>query len=197
MDKRTMLVSVTNKEGLEKLKPLSDSGQWDIISTGGTAAKLRELGMEVMEVSDFTGMPEMMDGRLKTLHPKVLGGILAIRANAEHQVSLRKTLDSDFIDMVIVNLYDFANNPSIEHIDIGGPTMIRAAAKNWLWVSVVVDPNDYDQVVKECARDGRPLKETRRYLAAKTFGYTARYDAAIAEWFEKDMANSPKPEEVF
>lgn len=187
------LISLTDKSGIEKFaKELADLGV-EILSTGGTAAKIREAGIEVMDVSEFTGFPEMLDGRVKTLHPKVHGGILNQRANKEHQKQCAEH-GLENIDLIAVNLYAFEKtvaNPdcslgdAIENIDIGGPTMLRASAKNFHDVTVIVDPDDYPQVVKEIKETGNTTLKTRFRLAAKVFKLTSVYDATISAWLEK------------
>lgn len=182
------IVSVTDKTGLgEFARGLSEYGV-EIISTGGTAKALRSEGVRIVDISDYTGFPEIMDGRVKTLHPKVHGGILAIRENPEHLEKM-KELAIQPIDMVVVNLYQFEktiNRPdvkfedAIENIDIGGPTLLRSAAKNFRYVTVVCDPNDYDMVLKEMGTyNGSTSLATRFYLAKKVFKLTAEYDTAI------------------
>ncbi|MCS6804124.1 MAG: bifunctional phosphoribosylaminoimidazolecarboxamide formyltransferase/IMP cyclohydrolase [Acidobacteriota bacterium] len=190
---RTALISVFDKTGIVEFAHALT--QWDvtIISTGGTARLLRDNGIAAKDVSDITGFPEMLDGRVKTLHPRIHGGILAIRHNQTHQQEVNKH-QLTLIDMVVVNLYPFqqtAIKPAvtpeeiIENIDIGGPTMIRAAAKNFRDVAVVVDPTDYEMLIKQMQsmRGGLSL-ETRFMLARKAFAHTASYDAAIADFFE-------------
>ncbi len=184
-----VLISVSDKEGvIEFAHGLARAGV-EILSTGGTAKLLQDNGIDVMEVSDYTGFPEMMDGRVKTLHPKIHGGILGRRGTddtvmAEHGIGP--------IDLVVVNLYPFEKtiaNPdcdlatAIENIDIGGPTMIRAAAKNHKDVAVVVDPADYTRILSEMKNNGNALSDDFRFrLAVKTFEHTARYDGAIANY---------------
>jgi phosphoribosylaminoimidazolecarboxamide formyltransferase/IMP cyclohydrolase len=166
----------------------------ELVSTGGTAAKLRELGYEVRDISDLTGFPEMMDGRVKTLHPKVHGGLLAVRDNPTHKASMDEH-QIGAIDLVVVNLYPFeatiAKNASyeetIENIDIGGPAMIRSAAKNHAYVTVVVDPNDYEQVLEAIRQQGGVPYPMRQKLAAKAYARTAAYDAAISNWFARTL----------
>ncbi len=182
------LVSVTDKAGIvDFVKELAAQGV-EIISTGGTAKVLSENGVKVVEISDYTGFPEMMDGRLKTLHPKVHGGLLGIRANADHMAALKEQ-GIQTIDMLVVNLYRFEEtvakgcelHEAIENIDIGGPTMLRAAAKNYQDVSVVTDPEDYAKLIEEMQANGGSLSaETNFELCRKTFALTARYDAAIS-----------------
>lgn len=175
-----MLISVTDKTGLEKFKTLAELG-WEIISTGGTAKKLVELGIPCIPIEQVTGFPEMMDGRLKTLHPKVFGGILADRSKPEHLAACREQ-GIELIDLVVVNLYNFLGNPGIEQIDIGGPSLLRAAAKNLAFVSVVCDPADYDFVIKEIADNGSTSLETRHVLATGVFEQTSGYDEDIMSW---------------
>lgn len=186
------LFSLTDKSGIEGFaKELADLGI-DLLSTGGTAKKLRDAGLEVMDVSDFTGFPEMLDGRVKTLHPKVHGGILNQRSNEDHK---RQCADHGLknIDIIAVNLYAFnktVEDPNctladaIENIDIGGPTMLRAAAKNFHDVTVIVDPADYPKVIEEIKATGNTTLKTRFYLMKKVYALTAGYDTAISAWLE-------------
>jgi len=185
------LLSVTDKAGIvEFAKGLQTLGV-EILSTGGTAAQLRQNGITVRDVSDYTGFPEMMDGRLKTLHPKIHGGLLALRDNPEHLAALRAH-GIELIDMAVINLYRFEDTvarpgctleEAVENIDIGGPTMLRAAAKNYRFVSVITDPADYDKILEEMKQnDGKVSEGTNFYLATKTFQLTARYDAAISNY---------------
>ncbi len=187
------VVSVTNKEGIvEFAKFLSEEGT-EIISTGGTAKLLRENGITVTEVSDYTGSPEMLDGRVKTLHPKIHGGILAQLDNKKHTEEMRK-YEIKPINMVVVNLYDFesvyknqGNMPlreSLEQIDIGGPTLLRAAAKNFPYVAAVCDPADYPKLMEEIKRDGGIGGLTRLALAKKVFEMISKYDAMIAKFLD-------------
>jgi phosphoribosylaminoimidazolecarboxamide formyltransferase/IMP cyclohydrolase len=187
------LVSVSDKTGIVEFTQALAAQGVEILSTGGTAKLLAEHGVAVREVSDYTGFPEMMDGRLKTLHPKIHGGILGRRGQdeavmAEHGIGP--------IDMVVVNLYPFEQTVAkpgcdlalaIENIDIGGPTMLRAAAKNYNAVTVVVDSADYPVILAELARDGKVGESTRFSLAAKVFEHTARYDGAIANYLGKQL----------
>ena len=187
------LISLTDKSGIEDFaKELADLGI-EILSTGGTAAKIREAGIQVMDVSEFTGFPEMLDGRVKTLHPKVHGGILNQRANADHQKQCAEHGLKN-IDIIAVNLYAFEKTvadpncslaDAIENIDIGGPTMLRASAKNFNDVTVIVDPADYPQVLKEIKESGNTTLKTRFRLAAKVFKLTSVYDTTISAWLEK------------
>ena len=187
---RRALISLTDKSGIETFgAALSDLGI-ELLSTGGTSAKLREAGLAVVDVSSFTGFPEMLDGRVKTLHPKVHGGILHQRSNQDH-LSQCRAHDIAPIDLVAVNLYAFektVSDPScrfedaIENIDIGGPTLLRASAKNFADVTVIVDPADYDLVLDEIRKTGGTTLKTRFMLARKVFALTASYDAAISAW---------------
>ncbi|RMF10691.1 MAG: bifunctional phosphoribosylaminoimidazolecarboxamide formyltransferase/IMP cyclohydrolase PurH, partial [Alphaproteobacteria bacterium] len=188
------LISVSDKTGLADFaRALAGQGV-EIVSTGGTAALLKEAGLEVTDVSALTGFPEMMDGRIKTLHPKVHGGLLAVRGNRDHARAQEEHGIPD-IDLLVVNLYPFEETVAagadfdscIENIDIGGPAMIRAAAKNHAGVTVVVEPEDYDRVLDEITRNGGVSAQTRRQLAAKAFGRTAAYDAAISGWFADQL----------
>ena len=188
------IISVSDKTGIEDFAKALHEFNVEILSTGGTAKKIKDAGVPVTEVSDYTGFPEMLDGRVKTLHPKIHGGILALRDNPEHMKALQlhgiKT-----IDMIVVNLYPFEKTISredvtfdeaIENIDIGGPTMIRAAAKNFQHVVVIVDPADYDIVKKEMQENnGEVNYRTRLRLAQKVFAHTSRYDSLIAEYLMK------------
>ncbi|MBG1233738.1 bifunctional phosphoribosylaminoimidazolecarboxamide formyltransferase/IMP cyclohydrolase [Aestuariivirga litoralis] len=184
------LLSVSDKTGLiDFAKALSAKGV-DLISTGGTSKALKDAGLKVNDVSAVTGFPEIMDGRVKTLHPKIHGGLLSVRGLATHEQA-RKDNDIENIDLLVVNLYPFeetlargaAEDEMIENIDIGGPAMIRAAAKNHASVTVIVDPKDYAAVLQEIAADGNTQLATRKRLAAKAYARTASYDAAIANWF--------------
>ena len=185
------LLSVSDKTGLADFARTLAGYGVEFISTGGTAKALQEAGLKAIDVSAVTGFPEMMDGRVKTLHPKVHGGLLGIRANEEHATAMEKHGIKP-IDLLLVNLYPFettvaksaALDDCIENIDIGGPAMIRAAAKNYGDVTVVVDPADYEKVLGELAQhNGMTTLELRQTLAAKAFARTAAYDAAISNWF--------------
>ncbi|HVW79190.1 MAG TPA: bifunctional phosphoribosylaminoimidazolecarboxamide formyltransferase/IMP cyclohydrolase [Alloacidobacterium sp.] len=200
---RRALLSVTDKSGLvEFAKQLTKFGV-ELVSTGGTAKALREAGLAVRDISELTGFPEMLDGRVKTLHPKVHGGILHIRENAEH-VAAVKEHGIEPIDMVVVNLYAFEKTAArpgakfaeiIENIDIGGPSMVRSAAKNWEDVAIVTDAADYSALTEElAANQGALNRETRWRLAKKAFAVTAAYDTAIANTLEKIA--SPEPAEA-
>ena len=185
------LISVTDKSGLLEFAQGLNVFGVEILSTGGTAAMLRKNGVPVTEVSDYTGFPEMMDGRLKTLHPKIHGGLLAIRTQESHMTSAEKE-QIKMIDMVVVNLYRFEDtvarencslDEAVENIDIGGPTMLRAGAKNHHFVTVVTDPDDYPRILAEMQeRGGKLSTETNFALAVKTFQLTARYDGAISNY---------------
>ncbi|MCC7197339.1 bifunctional phosphoribosylaminoimidazolecarboxamide formyltransferase/IMP cyclohydrolase [Candidatus Peregrinibacteria bacterium] len=192
------LISVTDKTGIVDFsKKLAAKGV-EILSTGGTAKALKEAGVAVVEVSDYTGFPEMLDGRVKTLHPKIHGGLLAVRAKAEHMDTLKQH-NIGTIDMVVVNLYRFEQTveredvteaEAIENIDIGGPSMIRSASKNFASVTVVTDPDDYDKVIKEIDAGGDTTLETRKYLAWKAFNKTYKYDEAIEHYFRKILGEA-------
>ena len=194
------LISVSDKQGIVEFAQTLNRLGVEILSTGGTAKLFREKNVPVIEVSDYTGFPEMLDGRVKTLHPKVHGGILGRRDLPEH-VAAMKEADIPTIDMVVVNLYPFREtiaNPdcsleeAIENIDIGGPTMVRAAAKNYNHVAIVTDPADYDQLTRELESSGGAVgAETRLALAKKAFSHTAEYDGAISNYL---TALGPKGE---
>ena len=188
---RRALLSVSDKTGLIPFATKLVSLGIELISTGGTAKALVDAGLPVVEVSSVTGFPEIMDGRVKTLHPAIHGGLLGVRANAEHQTAMT-TYGIRPIGLLVVNLYPFEAtvargaswHDTVENIDVGGPAMIRAAAKNHDDVTVIVDPVDYDTVIDELASSGNATKlETRRALAAKAFARTASYDSAISQWF--------------
>jgi phosphoribosylaminoimidazolecarboxamide formyltransferase/IMP cyclohydrolase len=188
---RRALLSVSDKSGLPELGAALARHGVELVSTGGTAAALREAGLEVKDISDITGFPEMMDGRVKTLHPKVHGGLLAVRDDPEHAAAM-DAHGIGAIDLVVVNLYPFAQTVArgaardevIENIDIGGPSMVRSAAKNHAYVACLTDPADYPRLV-EALDEGEAATSAdfRKYLAAKAFAATAAYDATIAQWF--------------
>ena len=188
---RRALVSVSDKSGVVELARVLADLNVEILSTGGTAKSLRQNGIEIMDVSDYTGFPEMLDGRVKTLHPKIHGGILGQRENPDHVGTMGKH-GINPIDMVVVNLYPFEDTvaksdctleDAIENIDIGGPAMIRSAAKNYRDVAVVVDPGDYDDLIRELREnDGQISAGTRFRLAKKVFHMTAKYDSAISNY---------------
>jgi phosphoribosylaminoimidazolecarboxamide formyltransferase/IMP cyclohydrolase len=198
------LISVSDKTGILELASGLISREVELLSTGGTAKLLREKGLKVRDVSDLTGFPEMLDGRVKTLHPKVHGGLLAIRSNPQHQAQVKEH-GIEFIDMVVVNLYPFektAMKPGVtleelvENIDIGGPSMLRSAAKNFEDVTVLVDAADYPGVLEELQTNGGSIsRETRARLARKAFAMTAAYDNAISSTLQK-MANGEFPERL-
>ncbi len=185
------LLSVSDKTGLADLgRALARHGV-DLVSTGGTAKTLREAGLTVRDVSELTGFPEMMDGRVKTLHPMLQGGLLAVRDNPEHAAAMAEH-DIGAIDLIVVNLYPFAEivargagrDEAIENIDIGGPSMVRSAAKNHAFVACVTDPADYPALIAALdGDDGKTSLEFRKYLAAKAFSATAAYDSAISQYF--------------
>jgi len=188
------LISVSNKDGIvEFSKGLRGHGL-EILSTGGTARLLEEKGVEVCYVSDYTGHPEILNGRVKTLHPKIHAGLLGIRDNKEH-VDQLKNYDYPFIDMVVVNLYPFEQTISkqdssfedaIENIDIGGPTMLRSAAKNFKDVVVIISPEDYNLILDQMNRNnGNIAKETRFYLMKKVFKHTSNYDKMIWKYLNE------------
>ncbi len=188
------LLSVSDKSGLAELGAALARHGVELVSTGGTAKALRDEGLAVQDVSELTGFPEMMDGRVKTLHPKVHGGLLAVRDDREHMQAM---VDHGIapIDLVVVNLYPFAQTVAkgaardeiIENIDIGGPSMVRSAAKNHAFVAIATDPADYATIIAELdAHEGATTIETRRLLAAKAFAATAAYDAMISSWFAYD-----------
>lgn len=190
MEVKRALISLSDKTGLEAFAPGLAALGVEIVSTGGTAKMMRERGIPVTEISDYTGFPEMMDGRVKTLHPKVHGGLLYVRGNAEHE---RQAAEHGIvpIDLVAVNLYPFesvSRRPGasfadcIENIDIGGPSMLRSAAKNHASVTVVCDPADYPEVLRQLQEHGATTPELRRRLAAKVFRTTGHYDSLIAKY---------------
>ena len=188
---RRALISLSDKAGLDQLaKGLARHGV-EVVSTGGTAAKLRESGAVVRDVSDVTGFPEIMDGRVKTLHPKIHGGLLGVRDNPQHAAAMEEHGIAP-IDLVVVNLYPFLSTvmsgadreTTIENIDIGGPSMVRSAAKNHAHVVIVTDPADYDALLTELDQHGGSTTAAlRKRLAAKAFALTAEYDSTISQWF--------------
>jgi phosphoribosylaminoimidazolecarboxamide formyltransferase / IMP cyclohydrolase len=198
---RRALISVSDKTGVgDFARGLADSGI-EILSTGGTAAALRQAGVEVTDVADFTGSPEILGGRVKTLHPRLHAALLARRDDPEHVATLERE-GIEPIDLVCVNLYPFErtiadrdvdHDVAIENIDIGGPTMIRAGAKNHRSVAVVVKPESYDAVLAELEESGGEISEqTRHWLANEAFAQTARYDAAISRWFSASYEDFPE-----
>ena len=194
------LVSVSDKAGLVPfVKGLKELG-WEIIATGGTQKLLEESGVKTIGISDVTGFPEILDGRVKTLHPNVHGGILARRELPEHMATLQKQ-GIETIDLVCVNLYPFRQTiakpgvsmaDAIENIDIGGPSMVRSAAKNWKDVTIICDPNDYDTVLAELKESGKTSDETRLALSAKAYTHTAQYDMCIATYMREKAGLNEK-----
>lgn len=188
---RRAIISVTDKTGIVDFCKNLVTFDIKIISTGGTAKLLWKNGISVLDISEYTGFPEIMDGRVKTLHPKVHGGILAIRDEKSH-IEVMEKYGIEPVDMVVVNLYQFektvekegvALKEAIENIDIGGPTMLRAAAKNFRYVTVLTDPSDYQLVAKELKENnGETTLNTRFLLAKKVFKLTSKYDLAISEY---------------
>src|ERR1700733_11215695 len=199
------LISVSDKNGLiDFAKQLAGYGV-EILSTGGSAKKLAEAGIKVIEVGDYTGFPEMMDGRVKTLHPKIHGGLLQIRDNKDHQAAAKKH-DIPPIDMIVVNLYPFRETVAkgadfetcIENIDIGGPAMIRAAAKNHDYVTVVTDSAQYDAVLAELKENkGATTPAFRKQLAAAAYAHTGSYDARVPSWFAGQLNENYADEIAF
>ena len=194
------LISVSDKRGVvDFARGLADLGV-ELVSTGGTARALREAGLPVRAIEDFTGFPELMDGRVKTLHPKLYAGLLALRDDPEHLAAAAAN-EIEFVDLVCVNLYPFERTAArrgaseaevVENVDIGGPTMIRAAAKNHAFAAVVVRPEAYDAVLEELRDTGGTLSmPTREALAADAFALTARYDTAISRWFAEKSEDFP------
>ena len=185
------LLSVSDKDGIVELASRLVKGGVELVSTGGTARALRDAGLDVKDVSDVTGFPEMMDGRVKTLHPRVHGGLLAVRDNAEHTGAM-EAHDIGAIDLLVVNLYPFEETVArgasrediVENIDIGGPAMVRSASKNHAFVTILTDPADYGELLEEMSEnDGATSLAFRTRMAGKAFARTASYDAAIANWF--------------
>jgi len=184
------LISVYDKSGVvEFAAGLRDLG-WEIVSSGGTASAIAKAGIEVVSVEGVTGSPEMLDGRVKTLHPRIHGGILADRSKPDHMARLLE-LDIAPVDLVVSNLYPFRSEPSVEQIDIGGPSMVRAAAKNFDSVTIVVDPCEYDVILAELGTSGSIGLTTRRRLARAAFAHTAAYDAAVVDWFDEGETLPP------
>jgi len=191
------LISVSDKSGLIELGQALVAAGAEILSTGGSAKALREAGIPATEVADHTGFPEMMDGRVKTLHPKIHGGLLALRDNKTHVAAMQEH-DIGTIDLVAINLYPFEATVAsgadfetcVENIDIGGPAMVRSAAKNHGFVTIITDPADYASVIDEIKADGGTSLATRKNLAAKAYSRTASYDAAIANWFSNQNGDA-------
>lgn len=188
------IISVSNKKGVAEFAKELNSMGIEILSTGGTAKTLRDAGVPVKDVSEHTGSPEMLDGRVKTLHPKIHGGLLSRRENPKDMEEINKH-GIETIDMVVVNLYPFEETISkpgvsfadaIENIDIGGPAMLRSASKNFQDVAVIVDPSDYEKIISEMKNlNGDLSYKTRLGLAKKVFKHTSRYDGLIAEYLTK------------
>ncbi len=184
----TALLSVYDKSGIAELAEGLHAAGWRVLSSGGTAREIAAVGVPVTDVAELTGFPAILGHRVVTLHPKVHGGILADTADPSHRADLAE-YGIEPIDLVVVNLYPFATNPGVELIDIGGPAMVRAAAKNHDRVAVVVDPTDYPLVLDEIRAGGQVCAETRRSLARKAFSTTAAYDASIAAWLGGGLPN--------
>ena len=196
------LISVSDKTGVVEFARELVSLGWELLSTSGTMKMLKEAGLPVTSVSDVTGFPEICDGRVKTLHPKIHGALLARRDIPDHMRQLEEN-GIGTIDIVCVNLYPFRETiakpdvtmeDAIEHIDIGGPSMVRSAAKNWESVTIVVNPEDYATVISELKADGQTSRETRLQLSAKAYTHTAEYDMAISTWMR---AQAGLPEKLF
>jgi phosphoribosylaminoimidazolecarboxamide formyltransferase/IMP cyclohydrolase len=196
------LVSVSDKTGIVEFSRELVSLGIEIISTGGTYNKLKAEGVPAIEISELTGFPECLDGRVKTLHPVVHAGLLAMRSKPEHMKQLAD-LNIDTIDMVVVNLYPFkatilkdgvTRAEAVENIDIGGPTMLRSAAKNYQDVAVIVDPSDYDKVLKELKEEKQVSLDTKFYLMQKVFMHTSNYDTMIADYLRKQRNDNELPD---
>jgi len=195
------ILSVSNKKGIAEFAKAISSMGIEILSTGGTAKTLRDAGIPVKDVSEHTGFPEMLDGRVKTLHPRIHSGLLSRRDNPKDMEEIKKH-GIDTIDMVVVNLYPFEETISrpgvsfaeaVENIDIGGPAMLRSASKNFQDVAVIVDPSDYEKIVGEIKNlKGDLSYRTRLELAKKVFRHTSRYDTIIADYFEKVTEETKK-----
>ena len=188
----TALISVTDKSGIVAFGRSLDRLGIEILSTGGTARTIRDGGIRVLDISEYTGFPEMMDGRVKTLHPKVHGGLLG-RRDHQQDIKMMRLQGIKNIDLVVVNLYQFEQavakdgctlEEAVENIDIGGPAMLRSAAKNFEYVTVIVDPSDYPKVLREITESGVTALKTRFELAKKVFNHTCRYDRAISDYLE-------------
>ena len=198
------LISVSDKTGIVEFAKELESIGVEIISTGGTYKKLKEEGVKAIEISELTGFPECLDGRVKTLHPKVHAGILAMRSNPNHMKQLEE-LNVDTIDFVVVNLYPFKQTilkenvkreDAVENIDIGGPTMLRSAAKNYQDVAVITDPRDYEKVLSELKENGKVSLDTKFYLMNKVFEHTASYDAMICKYLKNERKDESLPQEL-
>ncbi|MBS1571075.1 MAG: bifunctional phosphoribosylaminoimidazolecarboxamide formyltransferase/IMP cyclohydrolase [Bacteroidetes bacterium] len=188
MNKKRVLISVSDKSGLVEFAKFLENNNYELISTGGTFKHLKDAGLSPIQIDDVTNFPEMLDGRVKTLHPMVHGGLLAVRDNQEHMQTVQQ-YEIGLIDMVIVNLYPFFDNVNkdisleekIEFIDIGGPSMLRSAAKNFKFVTVITNVEDYTKIMDEMKATGNSTYETRKKLAGKVFNLTSAYDAAISQ----------------
>lgn len=193
---KRVLISVSDKRGIVNFAKFLEENDYEIISTGGTEKILKEAGIKTLNISDITGFPEIMDGRVKTLHPNVHGGLLCVRNNPEHMKALLEN-NIELIDMVVVNLYPFkealeknsTHEELIENIDIGGPSMLRSAAKNHRFVTVCVDPNDYRKIQEDIINYKDTTTETKNYLAAKVFRYTSAYDSLIANYLTSKLGD--------
>lgn len=203
MTTKRALISVSDKAGIVDFAQELQALGWDIISTGGTKKALDEAGLDTIAIDDVTGFPEMMDGRVKTLHPNIHGGLLA-RRDLDSHLQAAKDNKIELIDLVVVNLYPFKETilkpdvtyaEAVENIDIGGPSMLRSAAKNHASVTVIVDPTDYAVVLDEFKASGETTYETRQRLAAKVYRHTAAYDALIADYFTTQVGET-KPEKL-
>lgn len=199
MMKKRAIISVSDKTGVVEFAKSLAELDFEIVSTGGTAKAIKDAGIECTNVSDITGFPECLDGRVKTLHPMIHAGILAMRSNPDHMKQIEE-LGVTPVDVVAINLYPFKQTilkpdveleEAIENIDIGGPTMIRAAAKNWQDVAVIVDPADYSKVIEEYRENGSVSKETKFMLAGKVFSHTAQYDTLISNYLRQQRGDSP------
>jgi phosphoribosylaminoimidazolecarboxamide formyltransferase/IMP cyclohydrolase len=186
----TALLSVYDKSGIADFASALDELGWKIVSSGGTAKVVADAGVPVTDVADLTGVPAILDHRVVTLHPRVHGGLLADPTKVEHQADMAE-YGIEPISLVVANLYPFTSRPGIELIDIGGPAMVRASAKNHAHVAILVDPSDYDAVLTEIREHGEVTLPTRRRLARDAFAHTAAYDAAIVSWFDR---SAPEPE---
>ncbi|MFZ8968971.1 MAG: bifunctional phosphoribosylaminoimidazolecarboxamide formyltransferase/IMP cyclohydrolase [Ilumatobacteraceae bacterium] len=185
----TALLSVYDKTGVADMAAALRARGWKLVSSGGTAAAIANAGIEVTDVAELTGVPAILGHRVVTLHPRVHGGILADPTDAEHIADMAAH-EIEPIDLVVVNLYPFASDPGVELIDIGGPAMVRAAAKNHAHVAVVVDPSDYDAVLADIDAHGSISLDLRRRLARDAFAHTAAYDAAIVDWFDRSDSSA-------
>lgn len=179
--KRRAFISVSNKRDVFRFGALDELGTWEIISSGGTAKALTDLGIEVTPVEQVTNMREMMGGRLKTVHPQIFGPIIADRANPAHLQDIARE-NMGLIDLVVVNFYNFKGDPSIENIDVGGPTNVAATAKNYASVTVVTDPADYSNILHQFYSNGNTELARRKWLASKAFRAIGQYYTDIGDW---------------